>query len=227
MVSVSQLATIIRQDGEHQESATKRAEAWLTPLNKAMSKYGIDTPIRQAAFLAQIGLESAGLTRLSENLNYSAQGLANTWPSRYMDKGTKKPNTIALRLNRNPQAIANNVYASRMGNGDETSGEGWKFRGRGPKQITGKSNYIACGKALGVDLVSNPDLLLKPEWGAMAAAWFWHANGLSALADKGDFLSITKRINGGVNGHDDKDRRDKDTRVDYWEVAKAVLEKVK
>lgn len=223
MLTVSQLTLIIKQDGEHQEKAAARASEWITPLIKAMMKYGINTPARQAAFLAQIGLESAGLTRLSENLNYSAQGLANTWPSRYLDKVTKKPNALALRLNRNPQAIANNAYASRMGNGDEASGDGWKFRGRSPKQVTGKANYIACGKALGIDLVSNPDLLLKPEWGAMAAAWFWHSNNLNAFADKGDFLSITKRINGGTIGHDDNDRQDKDTRVDYWEVAKKVL----
>ncbi len=102
--------------------------------------------------------------------------------------------------------IANVVYASRMGNGPTESGEGWKFRGRGLKQLTGRDNYTRCGQALGLDLVADPDLLLQPEGAALSAAWFWSVNKCGALADADDFVGLTKRINGGTIGLEDRIR---------------------
>jgi putative chitinase len=179
------------------------AGVFVPAINAAITRYRIDSPVRLAAFLAQVGHESAQLTRLVENLNYSAQGLASTWPGRYRgDDG--KPNALALRLARDPQAIANNAYAERMGNGPEASGDGWRYRGRGLIQITGRDNYAAVGAALSLDLVAHPELLERPEHAAMSAAQFWSINGLNQLADAGRFGDITRRINGGVIGQTER-----------------------
>lgn len=175
-----------------------RAKKWQPHLINAMQKFGISGRVETASFLAQIAHESAKLSVLEENLNYSADGLAKTWPHRYAQNG--KPNGLALRLHRTPKAIANNCYANRMGNGNEASGDGWFYRGRGPIQITGKNNYIACGSAIGVDLLRSPDKLLEPEYGALSAGWFWHVNGLDKHDDDFDVLAETKIINGGKNG---------------------------
>ena len=183
-------------------------------LNRAMARYKIDSKVRAAAFLAQIGHESAGLTALSENLNYSAQGLANTWPSRY--KGSDgKPNALAINLARKPEQIANHTYANRMGNGDPESGDGWKYRGRGYIQTTGRSNYAKLTAAVGTNFLAVPDLLLQHEYAALAAAFYWSDNNLNDLADIGRFDLITRKINGGTHGAADRDRR--------WEQAKQVL----
>lgn len=224
-LTVEQLGAIIKQDGEAPASAVARAAVWLPHLLLTMTTCGITSPKRVAAFVAQMALESGGFLRVVENLNYSAQGLANTWPNRYSVKGSKppKPNDLALRLARNPKAIASNVYANRMGNGDEASGEGWLYRGRGLKMVTGKDNYIRCGKAMGLDLVDHPELLEQPCNAAASAGWFWNANQLWSFADAGDFIGMTKVINGGLIGYDDNDRRDKDTRMDYWVQAKRIL----
>ncbi|MCU9949871.1 glycoside hydrolase family 19 protein [Pseudomonas sp. PDM13] len=189
-----------------------------TVLSDATSKYKIDTRNRVALFLAQVGHESAGLTCLVENLNYTAQALANTWPTRFAEDPqarTKSPNGLALRLQRQPEAIANAVYGGRMGNGQAASGDGWRYRGRGLIQLTGRTNYEAASAALGVDLVAHPELLEQPEHAAMAAAWFWASRGLNELADRGDFEGITRKINGGLTGLAER-------RV-LWERAKAVL----
>jgi len=178
----------------------ERAAKWLPHILEAMAKFGITTINEQATFLAQVAHESARLSRLEENLNYSADGLASNWPARYRDKATGKPNQLALLLHRRPQAIANNCYANRMGNGDVASGDGWKYRGRGPIQITGRSNYERCGKDIGVPLLSNPDLLLEPRAGALSAAWFWSQAGLDKYDDDQDMVAETKIINGGTNG---------------------------
>lgn len=167
----------------------------------AMQKYGITTPKRMAGFLAQVGHESMNLSRLEENLNYSSDGLMRVWPSRFPSLA------IASKYHRNPRLIANKVYSSRMGNGDEISGEGWKYRGRGLKQLTGKDNYRRASVALGVDLVENPDALLTPQFAAMSAAWFWHANGLNAIADAGTIEAMTRKINGGLIGIEDRKAR--------------------
>ena len=183
-------------------------------LNRAMARYKINSPVRAAAFLAQIGHESAGLTVAVENLNYSAQGLANTWPKRYRSEDGA-PNELAHKLARKPEQIANHTYANRMGNGTPESGDGWKYRGRGFIQTTGKNNYHELGRGLGINVVAVPDLLLQPEYAALSAAYFWHANGLNELADAGRFDLITRKINGGTNGAADRNRR--------WDEAKRVL----
>ncbi|MFW4435990.1 glycoside hydrolase family 19 protein [Pseudomonas aeruginosa] len=187
---------------------------FLPALNRAMLQFDILGAARQSAFLAQVGHESAQLTRLVENLNYSAQGLANTWPSRYRG-ADGRPSALALNLARHPEAIANNTYANRNGNGDESSGDGWRFRGRGLLQITGRKNYRAAGTGLGLPLEAEPELLEQPEHAARSSAWWWAAHGLNGLADSGRFALITRTINGGMNGQVE--------RLELWERAKAVL----
>ena len=185
-------------------------------LNTAMGRYQIVGTKRIAAFIAQVGHESGHLTRLVENFNYSADGLANTWPSRFAEPDGKggyikvqmagkvrnKPNTLALSVERKPEQIANIAYGNRMGN--TAPGDGWKYRGRGLIQITGKNNYRACSEALGLDLIAQPELLEKPQHACMSAAWFWATNGLNSLADAGMFGATTQRINGGQNGAGDR-----------------------
>jgi putative chitinase len=169
---------------------------WFEPLQETFEKYQINTPKRQAAFLGQCMHESNNFKTLTENLNYSAQGLMATWPRRF-------PNMeFANQYHRQPEKIANRVYGGRMGNGPEETGEGWRYRGRGLKQLTGKENYERCGSGLGVDLVSNPDLLLDPKYAALSAGWFWGQNKLNDLADSGDIETMTRRINGGLIGLD-------------------------
>jgi putative chitinase len=169
---------------------------WLEPLKETFEKYNIDTAKRQAAFIGQCMHESGGFKLLEENLNYSAKALMNTWPSRFPTE------EMANQYARNPEKIANKVYGGRMGNADESSGEGWKYRGRGIKQLTGKENYQRCSEALGVDLVSDPDKLLDPKYAALSAGWFWNKHNLNDLADKSDIETMTKRINGGLLGLD-------------------------
>lgn len=174
------------------------AEKWLNALQTACDRHGIKTKRAIAAFLANIGVESSSLQTLVENLNYSAQGLAATWPSLYMDKTTKQPNSLAKEIARKPELIANHTYANRMGNGPVESGDGWKYRGRGLIQTTGKANYLNYSKAAGVDAVSNPDLLLEPEHAANSAAIFFAKNGCIQAADSGDFARTVKLINGAA-----------------------------
>lgn len=173
------------------------AGVFVSALNTAMGKYQIITPQRIAAFLAQVGHESGQLLHLVENLNYGAPGLLATWPSRFTPE-------LAAQVARNPEQIANIVYASRLGNGPATTGDGWKFKGRGLIQITGWVNYQACGSALALDLLTQPELLEQPIYASLSAAWFWQANGLNSLADAGQFEAITKKINGGLNGQADR-----------------------
>ena len=173
-------------------------DKWLDPLNATFAKYDISTPVRQADFIGQCAHESNNFRILEENLHYSADALMRVWPSRF-------PNLeVANQFASNAQKIANKVYAGRMGNGNEESGDGWKYHGRGLIQLTGKDNYANCGPSLGVDLISNPDLLLDPKYAALSAGWFWSKKGLNDLADTGDYETMTKRINGGVLGLDDR-----------------------
>lgn len=157
-------------------------------------KYGVNTPLRIAHFMAQIEHES-GLKPISENLNYSQAGLLATF-GKYFNNS---PND-AKKYARQPEKIANRVYANRMGNSNEVSGEGWKYRGRGFIQITGKENYFRLANDTDIDCLKNPDLLLEEANAMISALWFWNLKGLNALADKDDIISITKRINGGLNG---------------------------
>lgn len=170
---------------------------------------------RLSYFLAQIGHESGGLTIFTENLNYSAQGLAATWPSRYAVKvdgayekdpnGKYVPNDLAKSLNRNPEAIANNCYADRMGNGNEASGDGWRYRGRGYIQITGRDAYRTLGGECGLDLVADPDMASDPQHALTVACAFWKWKNINPACDTGDFTKVTKLINGGTNGLADRE----------------------
>jgi putative chitinase len=184
---------------ESQLLALKIEGKWLEPLLETFEKYQIDTPKRQACFLGQIMHESGSFKFTKENLNYSAKALMATWPSRFPDIET------ANQYERQPEKIANKVYSGRMGNTED--GDGAKYIGRGLIQVTGKENYTHCGEALGLDLVSNPQLLEEPRYAALSAGWFWNKKGLNALADEGtsnSFEVMTKRINGGLLGLDDR-----------------------
>jgi putative chitinase len=189
----------------------KDPDKWLQPLIETCVEFEINNEKRIAAFLAQTSHESGGYTMLTENLNYRAATLAACWPNRFAELGPNKkpkrdakgaliPTKVALSIEKKPELIANLVYSSRMGNGPPQSGEGWKYRGRGAKQLTGKDNYKRCGDALGVDLVANPDLLLEPMYAARSAGWFWKVNNLAPFADAGDIKGMTKKINGGFIG---------------------------
>lgn len=180
------------------------AVQWLPHISQAAHRYQIDAnPRRMAAWLATIAHESARLTRVVENLNYSAQGLAQTWPSRYADM-TGQPNATAIRIARKPEQIANITYAGRMGNGTAGSGDGWRYRGRGLIQITGRANYEATAAAIGEDFVSQPEQLEHPHYAALSAAEWWHRHGCNRLADTGDMAAVTRRVNGGLTGLDDR-----------------------
>ena len=173
-------------------------EKWLGPLEETFAKYDISTSQRQSSFIGQCAHESGNFKVLEENLHYKAETLIKVWPSRF-------PNLeVANQFASNAQKIANKVYAGRMGNGNEESGDGWKYHGRGLIQLTGKDNYANCGPSLGVDLVGDPDRLLDPKYASLSAGWFWSKKGLNALADTGDYETMTKRINGGVLGLDDR-----------------------
>lgn len=174
-----------------------RAELWGLQYSELFAKYRIDTPQRIAAFFGNVLHECAYFKVLQENLNYSATTMARVWPTRYAVKGTRTPNATANALHRKPQAIANHTYANRMGNGPVESGDGWRYRGRGPIQTTGKNGYKALQEATGIPCVENPDLLLEPRYGAVASCEYWRANQLSAYADKGDFDGVADRINIG------------------------------
>jgi putative chitinase len=170
--------------------------SWLEPLTAAFHRFDISTPERQAAFIGQCAHESGNFKTLQENLNYSAKGLNATWPSRFASEADAQP------FHRNPEKIANKVYGGRMGNTED--GDGWKYRGRGLIQLTGKDNYRLASDALGVDFVANPDLVLTKENAALTAAWYWNKRGLNKEADAKDFTGMTKKINGGTIGLADR-----------------------
>jgi len=171
-------------------------DKWYQPLMDTFAKYGINTTQRQACFIGQCAHESGNFKILQENLNYSAEGLMKTWPSRFPTA------EIANQYARQPAKIAGKVYNGRLGNTSEE--EAAKYLGRGLIQLTGKENYANCGSGIGVDLLSNPDLLSTPEYACLSAGWFWNKKGLNDLADTGDYETITKRINGGLIGLDDR-----------------------
>ena len=172
---------------------------WLGPLEETFVKYDISTPQRQSCFIGQCAHESGNFKTLQENLNYSAEGLMKTWPSRFPTK------EIADQYARQPPKIAGKVYNGRLGNTSEE--EAAKYLGRGLIQLTGKENYEHCGSSLDVDLVGNPDWLLDPKYAALSAGWFWNKKGLNVLADSGDIETMTKRINGGFNGKEDREAK--------------------
>ena len=169
---------------------------WENPLQATFDKYDINTPRRQAAFIGQCAHESGNFKTLQENLNYSAEGLMKTWPSRFATK------EIADQYARQPAKIAGKVYNGRLGNTSEE--EASKYLGRGLIQLTGKDNYERCGLAIGADLLSDPNLLFDPRYAALSAGWFWNKHGLNELADQQEHGIITKRINGGTLGLEDR-----------------------
>lgn len=175
-------------------------DSLLGQLPTVMQKFELNTPLRLAHFLAQCGHESGGFKLVQENLNYSAQGLQGVF-------GKYFPGNLEESYARQPQKIASRVYANRMGNGDESSGEGWKYRGRGYIQLTGKDNYKAFTASIGEDCVGNPDLVAT-KYPLASAAWFFHKNGLHKIADGGAtdavVTSVTKRVNGGTIGLADR-----------------------
>jgi len=173
-------------------------EQWVDALNATFQRFNIDTPVRQASFIGQCGHECGNFKILEENLNYRAEVLMRLWKSRFPTI------EIANEYARNPKKIANKVYASRMGNRDESSGDGFRFRGRGCIQLTGHANYFHAGKACGVDFVMEPDLVATPQYAAMTAGWFWDTHKLNQFADVRDFKTMTKKINGGFIGLDDR-----------------------
>jgi putative chitinase len=182
-----------------------RAEEWAGPLISVMTANSITTVRREAAFLAQLVHESNGFRTLEENLNYSVSGLLSTWPKRFSTVLAQEFGRIDGKQAANKTMIATIAYADRMGNGGVDTLDGWRYRGRGPIQLTGKANYRACGVAIGIDLERDPDKLLEPLIGALAAGWFWsqgNSTGLSlnAFADIGEIDRISKAVNGGTNG---------------------------
>lgn len=177
-------------------------QVWAEAMANVFPVYEINTPQRIAAFLAQCGHESGGWTTFEENLNYSAQGLRKIF-------GKYFPNDeLAMAYQRQPEKIANRIYCNRMGNGDEASGDGYKYRGRGPIQLTGKANYTAFAKDMFEDwqnVVDNPDwVTYDKDFALMSAIWFWNKNKLNHEADIGDIKTMTKKINGGYIGLEDR-----------------------
>lgn len=193
MITVSQLRQIIPQN--------KYVEHWHHALEQLLPDYDINTPKRIAAFLAQCAHESGEFTRIVENLNYKPQALRRLFPKYFPDDVTA--NQYCAKPNKQ-EAIANRIYASRMGNGDEHSGDGYRFRGRGLIQLTGRTNYQSFADSLEMSIDDVPEYLGTFEGAAQSACWFWETNGLNKFADAGDILGLTKRINGGTIGLEDR-----------------------
>jgi putative chitinase len=171
---------------------------WMSPLNDTFAKFGLVNVDEQAAFIGQCSHECNHFKTLEENLNYKAETLHKLWPQRFPTM------EIANAYAHQPQRIANKVYASRMGNRDEASGDGFRFRGRGAIQLTGHDSYWHCGQAIGVDLVANPDLVSTPKYAALSAGWFWSTHNLNAAASAEDWTRVTKIINGGTFGLEER-----------------------
>lgn len=176
-------------------------EKWVSPIKAACKRWEIESVREVAAFLSQAGHESMNFRRLEENLNYSAPRLRQVWPRRFPTAA------VAEAYARNPEKLANNVYANRMGNGPPESGDGWRFRGAGLFQLTGRSNHTRCAEALGIPLKNFPDYLRSPVGAAMSAGWFFFDNDLHRLANTPGVEDETRRINGGLHGVED--RRDR------------------
>lgn len=187
----------------------KQIDILASTMNYELAQTDINTKNRVAGFIAQCGHESGSFTTFVENLNYSAKGLRATFPKYFPDDAT------AVAYERNPVKIGSRVYANRMGNGDEASGEGYLYRGRGLIQLTGHDNYKKCGAALGANLLSNPSGLETAEGAIRSAIWFWTINNINKFCDADDIINMTKRINGGTIGLDERMR--------HYEVAKSVL----
>ena len=176
------------------EAKTSNLEKFLEGINETFEHFEINTPRRCAMFLAQTAHESGNFAATQENLNYSAKGLVGTFKKYFPSPDS------TIGYERKPDRIANRVYANRMGNGNEQSGDGFKYRGRGLIQLTGKDNYTNCGTALGLDLTTNPDQVATNPVAVLSAGWFWDTRRLNTWADKEDIKTVTKKINGGTIG---------------------------
>lgn len=175
-------------------------EAFAKQAKPVFAEFDIsDKPNRLHFFLAQIAHESGGLTVIEENLKYSAKRMTEIWPSRFPTLAAAEP------FASNPEALANKVYANRMGNGTAESGDGWRYRGRGYIQITGRDGYRAIGTAIGIDLEAHPDRASAPEDALRVACGFWKWKKVNALCDEGDFLKVTRLVNGGTTGQADRE----------------------
>ena len=170
---------------------------WIPAINDTFAKFGIATPEQQGAFIGQCSHECNNFKTLEENLNYKPETLTKLWPQRF-------PPDVAQAYAHQPERIANKVYANRCGNRDEQSGDGWRFHGRGAIQLTFHDNYYHCGQALDVDFVNNPTLLATPKYAALSAGWFWNTHNCNALAAAKDWTALTKKINGGTFGLDER-----------------------
>lgn len=193
-------------------------DRWFELVVAAMEEFGISTPQRQAAFIAQIRHESGGFRHLVESFNYKPSALAifSRVPVHEREKLGRQQHETVVPLVRQ-QRIADLAYGGRYGNGDAASGDGWRYRGRGLKQITFRDNYAACGKALGLDLVAQPDLLATVDAHAVrSAGWFWKTNGCNVPADRDDFAATTRIINGPAMDGQEK-------RVAFWNAARSAL----
>ena len=181
-----------------QLSKLKIGLEWVPALNDTFARFNIVSPRQQAAFIGQCSHECGNFRILEENLNYRAATLMKLWPKRFPTL------EIANQYAGQPKRIANKVYADRMGNRDEASGDGWRFRGRGCIQLTGHSGYYHAGQDLGVDFVKDPDLVATPKYAALTAGWFWSTHNCNKLAEFSDWVGLTKKINGGTIGLDDR-----------------------
>ena len=180
----------------------KNSEILVNLFDNILNPAGINTKERVCMFLAQCGHESAGFTIFNENLNYSAKGLRGVFGKYF------PTDALANQYARQPEKIANKVYANRMGNGPESSGDGWKYRGFGYIQLTSKSNFEAFSKDTGIDIVSNPENIRQDlSLAIKTAVWFWNKNNLNKYCDNNDFTGLTKRINGGLNGLPDREEK--------------------
>ncbi len=171
---------------------------WYSALERCLPDYDINTPQRVAAFIAQCAHESGGFKFLKENLNYRAESLVKVWPKHFPSLD------VARQYARKPEKIANKAYASRMGNGDESSGDGYRFIGRGLIQLTGRNNYQAFADSIETDINDIPEYLQTFEGAVQSACWFWETNTLNRWSDTGDIKELTRRINGGYIGLDDR-----------------------
>lgn len=188
--------------------SVERAIVFAPLLTETCSEFGIEPPAAVAMFLAQAAHESSELRRLREDLNYSAAGLRVTFPARFSA-------SEAARYARKPELIASRAYANRYGNGDEASGDGWRYRGRGVFQLTFRANYRAAGQALGLPLEDEPDLVATPPVACRTAGWYWQSRGLTPLAVEGDLRAVTRRINSALLGLAEREI--------YWNRAKQAL----
>ena len=182
---------------------------WVDALNETFTRFNLTTNNQKAMFIGQCSHECGNFRLLEENLNYKAATLMKLWPKRFPSL------EFANQFAGNAKRIANSVYANRMGNRDEASGDGYRFRGRGALQCTGHSTYFHAGKALGVDFVMQPDLIATPKYAALTAGWFWETHKLNPPSDALDYIKVTKIINGGTIGLDD--------RIKHVQQALAVL----